>query len=359
VKFRFLLLALLFVGSSSVLHAEPYLAVQQGLKCNVCHVNPTGGGMRNAFGEVWGQTQLPAERVDTGEPWTGEINRFLAIGGNLRATASETDVPHQDNASSFDTDELRVYLEVRAIPDRLSVYVDQKLAPGGSENQEAYGKLWFDNQRFYVKAGQMYLPYGLRLQDDTAFIRQVSGINFTTPDRGVETGLEIGPWSAQLAVSNGTGGGSEIDNGKRYSVRVEHVQSVWRAGASFNFNDADAGQRQMQNVFAGIRTGPISWLAEADYIIDKSFAPNERKQAVGLIEANWLIRKGNNLKLTAEYFDPDRDVSEDQQNRYSIVYEYTPLQFVQFRIGARVYDGIPQNDLQNRKFFFAQLNGYF
>ena len=160
-------------------------------------------------------------------------------------------------------------------------------------------------------------------------------------------------------MSNGTGGGSENDNGKQYSVRVEHVQSVWRAGASFNFNDADAGQRQMQNVFAGIRTGPIAWLAEADYIIDKSFTPNERKQAVGLIEANWLIRKGNNLKLTAEYFDADRDVSEDQQNRYSIVYEYTPLQFVQFRIGARVYDGIPQNDLQNRKLFFAQLNGYF
>ena len=61
-----------------------------------CHVNPTGGGMRNTFGEVWGQTELPAQRVDTGEPWTGEISRFLAIGGNLRATASDTDVPHQD-----------------------------------------------------------------------------------------------------------------------------------------------------------------------------------------------------------------------------------------------------------------------
>jgi len=267
-------------------------------------------------------------------------------------------VPHQDNSSSFDTDELRVYLELRAIPDRLSLYVDQKLAPGGSTNQEAYGKLWFDNQHFYLKAGQMYLPYGLRLQDDTAFIRQVPGINFTTPDRGVEAGLEVGPWSAQLAVSNGTGGGPENDNGKQYSVRIEHVQSIWRAGASFNYNDAAAGQRQMQNVFAGLRTGPIAWLAEADYILDDSFAPR-RKQAVGLIEANWLYRKGQNLKLTAEYFDPDRNVSEDQQTRYSVVWEYTPLQFVQFRVGARIYDGIPQNDLQNRHAYFVQLNGYF
>ena len=357
MRSRFLLLALMFCACP-LLHAEPYFAVMQGVKCSQCHVNPTGGGMRNTFGEVWGQTELPAQRIDTGEPWTGELNRFLAIGANLRASANAVDVPHQDNSSSFDTDELRVYLELRAIPDRLSLYVDQKLAPGGSTNQEAYGKLWFDNQHFYLKAGQMYLPYGLRLQDDTAFIRQVPGINFTTPDRGVEAGLEVGPWSAQLAVSNGTGGGPENDNGKQYSVRIEHVQSIWRAGASFNYNDAAAGQRQMQNVFAGLRTGPIAWLAEADYILDDSFAPR-RKQAVGLIEANWLYRKGQNLKLTAEYFDPDRNVSEDQQTRYSVVWEYTPLQFVQFRVGARIYDGIPQNDLQNRHAYFVQLNGYF
>lgn len=352
-------LALWFaIASAPALRAEPYLAVSQGLKCMACHVNPTGGGMRNTFGEVWGQTVLPAEHVETGTPWTGALSRFFAIGGNLRATANGMDVPHQRTTSSFDTDELRVYLEVRAIPDRLSLYVDQRLAPGGSANQEAYGKLWLDGNRVYVKAGQMYLPYGLRLQDDTAFIRQVPGINFTTPDRGVEAGLELTQWTAQLAISNGTGGGPEVDSGKQYSLRVEHVERVWRAGASVNFNDAAAGSRQMQNVFAGLRTGPLVWLAEGDYIIDKSFEP-ERRQAVGLLEADWLYRKGQNLKLTGEYFDPDRDVREDQQTRFSIVWEYTPLQFVQLRVGARLYDGIPQNDLQNRRDFFAQLNGYF
>jgi hypothetical protein len=314
--------------------------------------------MRNTFGQIWGQTVLPAKRVDTGDPWTGEINKYVALGGDFRGTASYTDVPNQTSSSSFDTEELRAYLEIRAIPDRLSVYVDQQLAPGGSQNREAYGRFWFEPNRYYIKAGQMYLPYGLRLEDDTAFIRQVPGINFATPDRGVEAGIELTNWSAQLAATNGTAGGAEVDNGKQYSLRVEHIRSVWRAGASFNYNDADAGSRQMQNVFAGLRTGSIVWLAEADYILDDSFAPR-RKQAIGLLEANWLALKGHNLKLTAEYFDPDRDVSEDQQNRYSLVWEYTPLQFVQLRVGARYYDGIPQNDLQNRRLIFAQLHGYF
>src|SRR6185369_388901 len=99
-------------------------------------------------------------------------------------------------------------------------------------------------------------------------------------------GMEFAEWSAQFAVSNGTAGGPELDNGKQYSLRAEHVNAVWRAGASFNYNDSDAGKRQMQNVFAGIRTGPIAWLAEADYILDDGFVPR-RKQAAGLIEANW------------------------------------------------------------------------
>jgi hypothetical protein len=340
--------------------AEPYFAVQQGLKCMACHVNPAGGGMRNAYGESWGQTVLPQKYIATegADPWTGELNRYIALGGNLRADASYTDIPHQGSQTAFDVAEMRVYLEVRAIPDRLSLYVDQRIAPGGSTNSEAYGRLWFDDRNFYVQAGQMYLPYGLRLQDDTAFIRQVPGINFATPDRGVELGLETGNWSAQLAISNGTAGGPATDNGKQYSLRAEYVRSAGRIGASFNLNDAASGRRQMQNVFAGLRTGPVAWLAEADYIVDDSLDPR-RKQAVGLIEADWRVRQGHNLKFTAEYFDPDTDVDHDQQNRFSLVWEYTPMQFVQLRIGARNYDGIPQNDLQNRRVVFAQLNGYF
>ncbi len=42
-----------------------------------------------------------------------------------------------------------------------------------------------------------------------------------------------------------------------------------------------------------------------------------------------------------------------------MVWEYSPVQFTQLRVGARFYDGIPQNDLQNRDEAFAELHVYF
>jgi len=362
-----LLLVMLCLAASSAAFAEPYLAVQEGLKCAACHVNPSGGGMRNTFGQIWSQTAWPEKRIDTGDPWTGELSRYFAIGGNLRASGSYTHVPNQRSLTAFDVDDGRVYLDVRAIPNRLSLYFDERIAPGGSINREAYARVSFADQRYYVKAGQLYLPFGIRLQDDGAFTRQVTGINFATPDRGVEFGIETAQWTAQLAITNGTAGGPATPNGKQFSARVERVTPRWRAGASFNFDDSskgttatgiELGKRQMQNVFAGLRTGPVAWLVEGDYIIDNTLVPN-RKQTVGLVEADWRLRPGQNLKLTAEYFDPDTDVSNDYQDRFSLVWEYTPFQFAQLRVGVRNYDGIPQNDLQNQRLVFVQVNGYF
>ena len=181
--------------------------MRQGLPGSGGHVNPPGGGLRNAAGNAFAQNELAARRIETGEAqWLGELNRFVSLGGDFRGSATYTNFPDaEDEDIAFAVDELRAYLDVHVIPDRLSVYIDQKLAPGGSRNLEAVGRFFFDeSKRYYVKAGQRYLPFGLRIEDDTAFTRQVTGISMDTPDNGVELGFESGPWNAQLAVSNGT-----------------------------------------------------------------------------------------------------------------------------------------------------------
>jgi hypothetical protein len=355
---RYLLLPFLLVALQA--HAEPYLAVQLGFKCSQCHVNPTGGGQRNAFGDVFAQTQMPARHFDTGEDvWTGTITKFLSVGGDLRYTGSFQHIPNGRDRNQFAVDQTRVYLNASVIPERLLVYVDEQVAPGGALNREAYGLYWSDNHQWYIKAGQMYLPFGLRLEDQTAFIRAVPGINMTTPDQGVEFGWLRGPWDAQFAVSNGTAGASEVDNGKQYSGQLIHVQSRWRLGAAANFNDANAGRKTLYGLFAGLRTGPIAWLAEGDLVDDRSFANGGRKMAATLVEANWRIKAGNNLKITSEFLDPNRDVANDAQTRWSVVYELTPIQFVQLRAGVRISDGIPQAPVQHTRLFFVQLHGFF
>ena len=356
--------ATLLLGTmlSGTVMAEPYIAVRTGLKCMECHTNMTGGGMRTPYANQIAQTDISRNFIQTSDEityWTGEINKWLSVGGDLRTDFQYVDVPNESSVSEFDVEEGLVYLAVNLIPDRLIFYVDEQVAPGGAENREIFALFKALGGKFYAKAGQFFLPYGWRLEDDTTFIRQVPGINFATPDKGIEVGLETGPWSAQLAITNGTAGGPDDDTGNQYSLLGTYVKDRWRVGASFNFNDADIGDRQMQNVFFGLRTGPISWLAQVDYIRDDSLAGPERKQWVGLIEGNWWFTKGNNLKLTYEFFDPDDDVSEDEQTRWSGVWNFFPFQFTETRLGIRLYDGIPQDNKQNRDEFFAELHLYF
>ena len=84
-------IAVLLFTFNRELTAEPYLAVHTGQQCSVCHTNPTGGGKRTVFGNVYAQTQLSARYLttsDTPEYWTGIINKFISVGGDLRSNLS-------------------------------------------------------------------------------------------------------------------------------------------------------------------------------------------------------------------------------------------------------------------------------
>ena len=352
--FTFLLIAVY----SFPAFAEPYLALRSGQKCMSCHVNPTGGGKRSDAGSAFGQYVLP--ETAGADLWNGRVNPYLAMGGDLRANLNYVDRESGDNQSAFETQRASLYLEITPIKDVLTLYVDQLMTPSAS-NREAYALMWNKERSLYFKAGKMFLPYGLRLEDDSAFIRSASGINFANADNGIEGGYESGAWTLNAALTNGSNGGAEDNTGKQISLRAEHVQSSWRSGASFNLNngDADAG-RTMFNVFGGLQWLGIDWLAEIDSIKDEGTALGDIDRMAALLEANRLLAKGQNLKVTLEYYDPDTDVDEDQQTRTSVVWEYTPLSLLQIRVGLRIAEGIPQaTDDQNDDLLFVQLHTWF
>jgi hypothetical protein len=282
---------------------------------------------------------------------------FLRLGGDLRESWSRTEVPHQATQQGWALDQLRLYGDVAVIPQRLGLYLDEALAPGNAHTQEAYARYTDQDAGWYAKAGQFYLPFGWRLQDNTAFVREVSGINMTTPDNGVELGLERPEWSAQVDLTNGAANAGS-GSGHQLSGQVVWIQPAGRIGLATAFTQSAPGNRRVVGVFGGLRTGPLAWVGEVDGVQDDGFPEGRRSLMASLAEVNWAVARGHNLKLTYEYFDPDRKVAQDQQVRVSLVYEYTPMPFVQIRAGIRHYDGIPQNDLQNRRLLFLEIHGF-
>ena len=344
-------------AATRVALAEPYLAVQLGYKCVACHVNPTGGGLRNTFGLVFAENVMPASTASGRMRRSGSDKccRTSCVSAAICApTGRAPRCRNRRRQQQFALEQFRLYADVTVIPNRLGLYVDEQVAPGAAQTMEAYAR-YGDSSDWYLKAGHFYLPFGWRLQDQTAFVRTATGINMTTPDNGVEFGLERPNWSGQLDLTNGSanaGGGS----GYQVTGQLVRVQSIWRVGVAGAFTKANAADRQMYGVFAGVRTGPIAWLGEADLVRQAGFANGTRSMIPALAEADWAICRGNNLKLTYEFYDPERTVPNNGQTRWSAVYELTPIPLLQARAGFRRYQGIPQNNLQNQTFGFAELH---
>ncbi len=339
--------------------AEPYLAVQQGYKCIACHVNPTGGGLRNVFGAIFAENVMAARPLPEGAPvWTGQLlPDLLSIGGDLRADWSRTTTPQSPTLQQFALEQMRLYADVNLIPNGLALYVDEEVAPGAAQSMEAY-VLYGNTSDWYLKAGRFYLAFGWRLQDQTAFVRQVTGINMNTPDNGIELGFERPNWEAQLDLSNGAAN-AQSGSGYQLTGQIIRTQSIWRFGIAGSYTQSSAGDREMTGRFAGLphqislgepchRSG-----AQAGY-------PNgTRSMTPAFAEMDWALRKGHNLKLTYEFYDPELSVPNNAQTRWSAVYELTPIPFLQARAGFRRYQGIPQNNTQNQTFSFLELHGFY
>lgn len=351
---------LLLLALSALARAEPYLAIRTGLKCVACHVNPTGGGLRNAVGNAFVQGSIAADALPEAlQGWTGSLlDERLRVGGDFRTATTRTSIPGQPTSRVGGTEQARLYADIQLVKDWLGAYVDQQVAPGKSERQEAYVRLQTPGLGWYAKAGQFYLPFGWRLQDNLAFARQLSGISMTVPDKGLEIGREGDAFSLQLAYSDGPGNRGGV-SGHQLTGQGVWLQPWGRLGLATAQVKSTAGNRQTYGLFGGTTTGVLAWLGEVDFISDDGFPEGRRRQLATLLEANWLMRQGHNLKLTSELLDPDLGRGRDHKVRYSLVYEYTPIAFVQLRLGYRYFGGMPESPFDNRRVGFAELHGLF
>jgi hypothetical protein len=388
--------------SAAPVFAEPYIAVREGLRCSACHVNMNGGGKRTElvsthardllhYPNFFGTFSNPPEFL------TGEISKYIAIGADLRASDTaifQDGKPDPDGVfrgqvrndqvfrtrlekNRMDVTEAVGYLEVRLIPEYLTFYVDQRFQPT-TDNREAFGLLrgilpW----NGYVKAGRMFLPYGLQLQDDGAFIRGgtngsiSSGFSFNQQQAAFELGFEPGPFTLVAAVSDGSSNDRDLQVTATASVWLKDLpvvrsvvlgSSVSRAGPPASGNRG-SNETLVFGCFAGSNVGPLTFLGEADFRSDRN--PDTRNRSVGRFiaygEGDYLLLGWLNVKAAVDYSDSDGTLGDmnDSENRVSIGLEPFLNRFLQPRLFYRVSNGIRRDPTHNQSIILAEVHLFF
>lgn len=342
------IVAAIVAAGSAHAAPEPYLAVRTGLKCSACHVNRSGGGGRSAYGSVYAQSRLA---MRTGTVRNRALNDFLALGWDVRALASGTveDYVPGSPRTAIEVGEANAYFEARVIERALALYLDETLGPGPASTREAFALIEGLPLNGYAKAGKFLLPYGLRLQDDAEFIRARTGFSYKTPDQGIEMGFEPGALSFFVAMSNGTAGAAEDNNGKQFTSTLAIVKRAFRLGGSASRNEGvGLARRDVVGGFAGFALGPFSVLGEVDQIAERVQSGAELKQLAGYVEGDFLAAKGVNAKVTYGYFDKNLDVAEDQRVRLRFGLELFPVGFLRAAAFYTADLWIPQANAPDR-----------
>ena len=383
------------LGVVSQAAAEPYLAVREGYKCSACHVNMTGGGMRTSFVSAHARELLHypdwfAPLTKPVDAFTGDVNQYVGLGSDIRTSLTFTtqDDPDKNgsvnNSQAFrshlqSTDisvyEAVGYLNVNLIPDLLNVYLDQRFAPSLT-TREIWGMLSLPWD-IYLKAGQMFLPYGLQIQDDNAFIRggrngsATTGFSFFVSQPAFEVGWEPGPMAFAAAVSQGVVNDRDVQlTGTDYCMFTDLpiVRSVL-AGVSGSYNGGDT-QTSLVGFFTGFNLAAFTGLGEVDFghisfPVTVSGQPTTRVNTGTFqtyVEGNYLAFDWLNVKAAFDYADWDGTlprVGSDGENRVSFGLEPFLARFIQVRTFYRVSNGIASNPSHNQGLWSADVHVFF
>jgi hypothetical protein len=366
------LLALLALSPAA--RAEPYMMVRAGAKCSDCHTNQTGGGKRTPFAQIHARDilhDLDILPIPRGvKAFNGEVNSWISLGADLRVRNTTVfqdpirngRVPNntafRENVESNDTEvnEFLGYLQVDLWPDVATFYVDENLN-GGATNREVFGLLrgilpWDT----YMKAGRMFPAFGLRVQDDEAFIRSRSGFTFQNPDEGAEIGLAPGPFFLATTVTNGEDGDKDVQATVNAYAVIQDVPVLrnFMGGASFA---RQSNLRNVAAVYGGSNLWRFTYLGEVDFIHDhQPSTEGKRDQLAAYAEVNFLLFDWLNLRGTFDFVK----VSNDQdQTRYAIGAEPFINRVIQPRIQYRINNGVPTEPQDNTDELVVELHLFF
>ena len=299
--------------------ATPRYAARYRQNCNLCHHNPTGGGMRSSYASQYlVPTEmvikpLPPEKLAKIQP---QLSESVAIGTDIRTIHHWADVDRQSPELNFFQMQGDLYVLFQA-DERLSAYLDR----GQSTTQELFGLAYVLPWTGFVKFGRFTPAYGWKFDDHRLFTREgKSGDNvprdlfFEPPghtDVGIEVGLYPGNFALVASVLNGAFGSTsdfdqELGNTAQLSYRFDLGPLGFALGGSWLRNVESGGQRTAAGPFWAVQAGPFAWLGEVDWS-ELEATDSRRTALLTSHEVSWRLIRGLDLRGVFNYADPDID----------------------------------------------------
>jgi hypothetical protein len=338
--------------------ALPLYAGQERMLCASCHVDPSGGGLRTAFGFDYLRNRhrlvptdsfpgLPAEQP--------EIIDNLPVGGDLKVLYDALGRRHTDGSfpnavSSFFRMQGSFYISYAPI-EPVRVYYNQDV----NGTRDLWGKIGLPSDT-YLRVGTFRLPYGLRMDDHTITEREdlqvpfhFNGFDTRIPDAGVEFGIVKREYYAQAALTNGSGANFDGDLNKAFTARYVRFYGPVMNGLSIHLDSAGqdpATERLRYGTFGTVSVTDRLLVMGALDLGEDDTQDDLTRLLLGWGELCYFTPWDLRLRGRYEYLDRDRSAEFADSERYTIGADWVPYPFTTLTGYFRFTSNESELDLQ-------------
>jgi hypothetical protein len=332
-----------------------------GGDCLSCHVNPTGGNMRNRSGWSFGKNVLPMISPRSDFEMSNRIGDNIQFGLDFRGQA----LLRMRDKTEFGIHRMTgsVYTNVD-LSEEISVFARYDFI---QDIWEAYGIAHILPNNSYIKGGTFQPNFGIRLDDHTAYTKGGDLGLITNARAGLiydprynETGVELGFYFGELALLTASVGNPRSDipffpnSDLSWTANLKVSPAIGENAALF-FGGSFASFRgplppafsnypavKMFGGYAGFGFGDLTIMGEFDIANDLNF--KDSSSTALMIEAAYRIIKGLELVVRLDRFDFNTDIEKDELTRVIIGFEIFPFSFIEIRPQYRIQMEEPSID---------------
>ena len=275
-----LAILLMSMGISN-LWAEPYLAAWEGVNCNECHMNETGGYIRNDFGRNYGNNLKTFDWqgiADAAQAFTHKTPTWVSAGVDFHESFGALfkpgvpGVPTQFNSGSpfvpLGRQSFSIAIKANEVISGVFTYrLDESIT------KEVYALISNLPNDAYFKLGKFTIPYGLELADDNSLVRDDlvsnnSGGYIFTFDNPTYDGVEFGIYPGSLFLNAAAFNDGVNPAEKDFSAKGGISLREFTLGGSIygqNLdNTANTGGKIRYGAYGWTKLGPVVLLGEFD-----------------------------------------------------------------------------------------------